>query len=74
MWFDMGGVALSPRAALAYVDQRRGRLLRTGRRGPVSSMATATVKALTGEVALRAEAEMGGFGLFAEGRLSRRPG
>ena len=74
MWFDMGGDRpVAPRGPDPRV-QRRGRLLRTGRRRPVSVRRSRPMKALTGEVALRAEAEMGGFGLFAEGRLPRRPG
>lgn len=66
MWFDMGGVALSPRAALAYVSSDVDGYYEQGV-GAQYQYGDRTVKALTGEVALRAEAEMGGFGLFAEG-------
>jgi outer membrane lipase/esterase len=66
MWFDMGGVALSPRAALAYVSSDVDGYYEQGVAAQYQ-YGDRTVKALTGEVALRAEAEMGRFGLFAEG-------
>ena len=66
MWFDMGGVSLSPRAALAYVSSDVDGYVEQGVAAQYQ-YGDRTVKALTGEVSLRAEAEMGGFGLFAEG-------
>ncbi len=66
MWFDMGGFALSPRAALAYVASDVDGYYEQGVAAQYQ-YGDRTVKALTGEVSLRAEAEMGGFGLFAEG-------
>ncbi|PZT98348.1 MAG: autotransporter domain-containing esterase [Brevundimonas sp.] len=65
-WFDMGGVALSPRAALAYVSSDVDGYYEQGVAAQYQ-YGDRTVKALTGEVSLRAEAEMGRFGLFAEG-------
>ena len=66
MWFDMGGVALSPRAALGYVSSDVDGYYERGVAAQYQ-YGDRTVKALTGEVSLRAEAEMGRFGLFAEG-------
>lgn len=66
MWFDMGGFALSPRAALAYVSSDVDGYVEQGVAAQYQ-YGDRTVKALTGEVSLRAEAEMGGFNLFAEG-------
>lgn len=66
MWFDMGGFAVSPRAALAYVASDVDGYVEQGVAAQYQ-YADRTVKALTGEVSLRAEAELGGFNLFAEG-------
>ncbi|MDQ1152947.1 uncharacterized protein YhjY with autotransporter beta-barrel domain [Brevundimonas sp. SORGH_AS 993] len=66
MWFDWGGFALSPRAALAYVASDVDGYVEQGVAAQYQ-YGDRTVKALTGEVSLRAEAEMGGFNLFAEG-------
>ena len=59
MWFDMGGVALSPRAALAYVSSDVDGYYEQGVAAQYQ-YGDRTVKALTGEVSLRAEAEMEG--------------
>jgi outer membrane lipase/esterase len=65
-WFDMGGVALSPRAALTWTSSSVDGFYEQGVAAQYE-YGDRDLKALAGEVALRAEAEMGGFGLFAEG-------
>ena len=65
-WFDMGGIALSPRVAVAHVNSLVNGYDELGVAAQYSYR-DRTVEATTGEISLRAEAEMGGFGLFAEG-------
>jgi outer membrane lipase/esterase len=66
LWFDMGGVALSPRAAVTWASAKVEAFHELG---PAAEYAFAdrTVKGTSAEVSLRAEAAMGGFALFAEG-------
>ena len=66
LWLDMGGVALSPRAALTYVSSDVDGYVEQGVAAQYQ-YGDRTVKALSGEVALRAEANLGGFDIFAEG-------
>lgn len=66
MWFDMGGVALSPRAAVTWATSDVDGYWEQGVAAQYE-YEDREMKAISGEVALRAEAEMGGFGLFAEG-------
>jgi outer membrane lipase/esterase len=65
-WFDLGGVALSPRAAVTWTSSKVDGYYEQGLAAQYE-YEDREVKALSGEVVLRAEAEMGGFGLFAEG-------
>lgn len=65
-WFDLGGVALSPRAALTWASSKVDGYYEQGLAAQYEYQ-DREVKALSGEIVLRAEAEMGGFGLFAEG-------
>ncbi len=65
-WFDMGGFALSPRAAVTWASSDVDGYYETGAAAQYE-YGDRVVEALTGEVVLRAEAAMGGFNLFAEG-------
>ncbi|UQV18849.1 autotransporter outer membrane beta-barrel domain-containing protein [Brevundimonas albigilva] len=65
-WFDMGGVALSPRAALTWTSSQVDGYFEQGLAAQYAYQ-DRDLKALSGEVALRAEADLGGFALFAEG-------
>ena len=65
-WIEMGGLSLSPRAALAWTSSEVDGYVEQGVAAQYA-FENRTVEALTGEVVLRAEAEMAGFGLFAEG-------
>ncbi|WP_309627943.1 SGNH/GDSL hydrolase family protein [Brevundimonas sp.] len=66
MWFDAGGIAISPRVAVTYGN--------SGVDGYVEQGVAAsyqyrdrTVKGITAEAVLRAEGDMGGFAVFVEG-------
>ncbi|MFN4297137.1 MAG: autotransporter domain-containing protein [Brevundimonas sp.] len=65
-WMDMGGLALSPRAALAWVSADVDGYLE---QGPAARHAIAdrTVEGVTAEVALRVEGGGPAFGFYAEG-------
>ena len=65
-WFDMGGFALSPRAALSWTSSQVDGYFEQGVAAQYEYQ-DRDLKALSGEVALRAEADLGGFALFAEG-------
>lgn len=65
-WIEMGGLSLSPRAALAWTSSDVDGYVEQGVAAQYA-YEDRTVEALTGEITLRAEAEMGRFGLFAEG-------
>lgn len=66
VWLDMGGIALSPRAAVTWASAKVEAFHELG---PAAEYAFAerTVAGTSAEVSLRAEADMGGFALFAEG-------
>ncbi len=66
VWFDAGGIALSPRAAVTYVNSDVDAYIERGA-AAAYSYADREVKGTTGEVALRAETTMGAFGVFVEG-------
>ena len=65
-WMDMGGVSLSPRAALAWVSADVDGYVE---QGPAArhDIADRTVEGLTAEVALRLEGGGPAFGFYAEG-------
>lgn len=65
-WFDMGGLALSPRAALAWVSADVDGYAETG---PAArhDVAQRTVEGVTAEIALRLEGGGPAFGFYAEG-------
>ncbi|MGX1801298.1 autotransporter domain-containing protein [Brevundimonas naejangsanensis] len=66
MWFDMGGFALSPRAALAWVNADVDGF---SEQGPAAQYAYAdrSVQATTAEIALRAEGGTERVRFYAEG-------
>ena len=65
-WFDLGSIALSPRAAIAWTSSDVDGY---NEQGPAATYAYGdrTAQGTTAEVALRAEADLGGLRLFAEG-------
>ena len=66
MWFDMGGIALSPRAAVAWINSDVDGF---DEQGPAAQYAykDRSVQGTTAEIALRAEAGIDRFHFFAEG-------
>ncbi len=66
MWFDMGGVALSPRVAVAHVSSDVDGYIEQGVAAQYSYR-DRSMSGTTAEIALRAEGDMGGFGVFVEG-------
>jgi outer membrane lipase/esterase len=66
MWFDMGGIALSPRAAVAWINSDVDGFVE---QGPAAQYAyqDRSVQGTTAEIALRAEAGIDRFHLYAEG-------
>lgn len=65
-WLDMGGLSLSPRAALAWVSADMDGYAETG---PAArhDVAQRTVEGITAEIALRLEGGGPAFGFYAEG-------
>ncbi|MBX9616457.1 MAG: SGNH/GDSL hydrolase family protein [Brevundimonas sp.] len=66
LWFDMGGIALSPRVAVTWASSDVDGYVEQGAAASYEYR-DRSVTGVTGEVALRAEGEMGGFGVFVEG-------
>jgi outer membrane lipase/esterase len=66
LWFDMGGIALSPRVAAGWISSNVDGYFEQGYAAQYA-YDDRTVEAITAEATLRAEADMGGFGVFAEG-------
>ncbi len=66
MWFDMGGIALSPRAAVAWINTDVDGF---SEQGPAAQYAYAdrSVQATTAEIALRAEGGTERVRFYAEG-------
>ena len=66
MWFDMGGIALSPRAAVAWINSDVDGFVE---QGPAAQYAyqDRSLQGTTAEVALRAEAGVDRFHIYAEG-------
>ena len=66
VWFDMGGIALSPRVAVNYVSTEVNGYIE---QGPAAQYAyeDRTVQAASGEVSLRAEGGGDGMSFFVEG-------
>jgi outer membrane lipase/esterase len=66
MWFDMGGIALSPRVALGFVSTEVNGYVEQGVAAQYEYQ-DRTVQAASGEVSLRAEGGGDGFGFYVEG-------
>lgn len=66
MWFDMGGIALSPRAAVAWINSDVDGFVEQGVAAQYAYQ-DRTVQATTAEIALRAEGGIDRFHFFAEG-------
>lgn len=66
MWWDMGGLALSPRAAVTWVSSDVDGYIEQGVAAQYQ-YGDRTVEGVSAEVTLRAEGDMGPFGFFAEG-------
>lgn len=66
MWFDAGGIAVSPRVGITWASSEIDGYTEQGFAASYQ-YSDREVKGITGEVALRAETTMGGFGVFAEG-------
>jgi len=66
LWIDMGGIALSPRAALSYVSTEVNGYSETGA-AATYRYADRTVAGVSGEVSLRAEGGGDGLSFYVEG-------
>lgn len=66
LWMDVGGISISPRAAITYASSEVDGYTEQGF-AAAYDYRDREVKGITGEVALRAEGEMSGFGVFVEG-------
>ena len=66
MWLDAGGLALSPRVAVTYANSDVDGYMEQGVAASYQYR-DRSVKGVTAEAVLRAESEMGGFGVFVEG-------
>ncbi len=66
MWFDAGGIDVSPRVAVTWANSDVDGYFETGA-AAAYDYKDRSVTGITGEVALRAEGDMGGFAVFAEG-------
>lgn len=66
LWFDMGGIALSPRAAVSFVSTDVNGYVEQGPAAQYEYQ-DRTVQAASGEIALRAEGGGDGFGFYVEG-------
>ncbi|MGH7021210.1 MAG: autotransporter domain-containing protein, partial [Brevundimonas sp.] len=66
MWFDLGGIALSPRAAVAWVNSDVDGFTEQGVAAQYAYQ-DRSVQGTTAEIALRAEGGVDRFHFFAEG-------
>jgi outer membrane lipase/esterase len=66
VWFDMGGIGLSPRAAVSWVSTDVNGYTEQGV-GAQYEYQDRTVQAASGEISLRAEGGGNGFTFYAEG-------
>lgn len=66
LWLDAGGIAVSPRVAVTYASSEVDGYTEQGFAASYEYR-DRDVKGITGEVALRAEGEVGGLGVFVEG-------
>lgn len=66
LWFDMGGIALSPRAAVSWVSTNVNGYIEQGVAAQYQYQ-DRTVQAASGEISLRAEGGGDGMSFFVEG-------
>lgn len=66
MWFDAGGIAISPRVAVTYANSDVDGYIEQGAAASYAYR-DRSVKGITAEAVLRAEGDMGGFAVFVEG-------
>jgi len=66
LWFDAGGIAVSPRVAVTWANSDVDGYYEQGAAASYEYR-DRSVTGVTAEVALRAEGDMGGFAVFAEG-------
>lgn len=66
MWMDMGGLAISPRAAVTWTSSDIDGYVEQGVAAQYA-YGDRNLDGVTGEIALRAEGDMGGFGFHVEG-------
>ncbi|WP_428149492.1 SGNH/GDSL hydrolase family protein [Brevundimonas sp.] len=66
MWFDAGGIAVSPRVAVTWANSDVDGYYEQGAAASYEYR-DRSVTGVTAEVALRAEGDMGGFAVFVEG-------
>jgi len=66
LWLDLGGIAISPRAAVSYVTANVDGYTEQGVAASYR-YDDRSVHAVTAEASVRAEAQMGGFGVYVEG-------
>ena len=66
LWFDAGGIAISPRVAVAYANADIEGYTEQGLAASYEYR-DRSVKGISAEAVLRAESDMGGFGVFVEG-------
>ena len=66
VWLDLGGIAISPRAAVSYVTANVDGYTEQGVAASYR-YEDRSVHAVTAEASVRAEGQMGGFGVFVEG-------
>jgi outer membrane lipase/esterase len=65
-WFDAGGIALSPRVAVTWLNAEVGGYVEEGAAAQLEHRLR-SLSAVTAEAVLRAEAGMGDFSVFVEG-------
>lgn len=66
VWLDLGGIAISPRAAVSYVTANVDGYTEQGVAASYR-YEDRSVHAVTAEASVRAEGQMGGFGVYVEG-------
>jgi outer membrane lipase/esterase len=66
MWFDAGGIAISPRVAITYANADIDGYTEQGLAASYAYQ-DRSVQGVSAEAVLRAESDMGGFGVFVEG-------
>ena len=66
LWFDAGGIAISPRVAVTYANADIEGYAEQGLAASYEYR-DRSVKGISAEAVLRAESDMGGFGVFVEG-------